>query len=143
MIYITPKIAIAENEVKMDFIRSSGPGGQNVNKVATAVQLRFDVKNSHSLSDDIRARLVHLAGRRITADGVLIIQAKRYRKQERNRQEAIERFVKLIRKAVQEPKSRLKTKPSAASKKNLLAEKRHRSRIKRMRRPVSNSEDSL
>jgi ribosome-associated protein len=143
MIYITPKIAITESEVKMDFIRSSGPGGQNVNKVATAVQLRFDVRNSHSLPDDIRTRLARLAGSRITANGVLIIQAKRYRKQERNRQDAMERFVKLIRKAVQEPKSRLKTKPPAASKENLLAEKRHRSHKKRMRRPVSISEDSL
>ena len=141
MIAITPTIAISENEIKLDFIRSSGPGGQNVNKVATAVQLRFDVKNSPSLSNDVRARLVGLAGRKITEDGILIIQARRFRKQERNRQDAIDRLINLIRKASEKPKARIKTKPTITSKERLLTTKRHRSKIKQMRRYVSTSED--
>jgi ribosome-associated protein len=114
MITITPTIAIRENEIKLDFIRSSGPGGQNVNKVATAVQLRFDVKNSPSLSHEVRSRLVRLAGRKITEHGILIIQAGRFRKQERNRQDAIDRLKKLIRKASEKPNIRIKTKPNRA-----------------------------
>ena len=141
MISITPKIAIGENEIKLDFIRSSGPGGQNVNKVATAVQLRFDVKNSPSLSHDIRNRLVRLAGRKITEHGILIIQASRFRKQERNRQDAMDRLKKLIRKASEKPKVRIKTEPTRAAKKRMLSAKQHRSKIKRMRRVVSTSED--
>ena len=141
MIAITPTIAISENEIKLDFIRSSGPGGQNVNKVATAVQLRFDVKNSPSLSHDVRTRLVRLAGRKITEHGILIIQARRFRKQERNRQDAIDRLINLIRKASEKPKARIKTKPTRAAKKRMLAAKQHRSKIKRMRRLVSISED--
>jgi len=141
MISITPTIAISENEIKLDFIRSSGPGGQNVNKVATAVQLRFDVKNSPSLSHDVRTRLVRLAGRKITEHGILIIQARRFRKQERNRQDAIDRLINLIRKASEKPKARIKTKPTRAAKKRMLAAKQHRSKIKRMRRLVSISED--
>ena len=141
MITITPTIAISENEIKLDFIRSSGPGGQNVNKVATAVQLRFDVKNSPSLSHEVRSRLVRLAGRKITEHGILIIQASRFRKQERNRQDAIDRLKKLIRKASEKPKVRIKTKPSRAAKKRMLSAKRHRSNIKRMRGGVSTSEE--
>jgi ribosome-associated protein len=141
MIAITPTIAIRENEIKLDFIRSSGPGGQNVNKVATAVQLRFDVRNSPSLSHDVRARLVRLAGRKITEHGILIIQARRFRKQERNRQDATDRLINLIRKASEKPKARIKTKPTRAAKKRMLAAKQHRSKIKRMRRLVSTSED--
>ena len=141
MIAITPTIAISENEIKLDFIRSSGPGGQNVNKVATAVQLRFDVKNSPSLSHDVRTRLVRLAGRKITEHGILIIEARRFRKQERNRQDAIDRLINLIRKASEKPKARIKTKPTRAAKKRMLAAKQHRSKIKRMRRLVSISED--
>jgi ribosome-associated protein len=140
MIYITKNIEIDEREIKQEFIRASGPGGQNVNKVSSAVQLRFDVASSPSLPDDIRKRLVHLAGRRITEDGVLIIHAQRFRTQERNRQDAFDRLVKLIRKASETPKVRRKTKPSLESKRRRLEDKHHRSKAKRMRQPASLSE---
>ena len=141
MIRITSSIAIEEKEIVCDFVRSSGPGGQNVNKVATAVQLRFDVKNSPGLTDGVRNRLIRLAGRRISERGILIVEAKRFRTQEKNRQDALDRLVTLIRKAVQKPKPRKKTKPTKASKERLLAAKRHRSRIKRMRRRVGALDD--
>ena len=137
MIYITRNIRIDEGEVKLEFIRSSGPGGQNVNKVATAVKLRFDAVNSPSLPDDVRSRLIRLSGRRINEDGLLIIDARRFRTQERNRKDAIVRLVELIRKAAEKPKTRIKTSPTLASKRRRLQAKRRHSDIKRMRRAIS------
>ena len=133
MIPITDTIAIDEGELSESFIRGSGPGGQNVNKVATAVQLRFDVRHSPSLPDDVRARLERLAGRRLTADGVLVITAQRHRTQERNRDDALARLVELIRQATERPKPRRPTKPTFASKKRRLEAKSKRSEVKRLR----------
>ena len=134
MIEVSPTLSIPENEVTVSFIRASGPGGQNVNKVATAAQLRFDVANSPTLSDDLKTRLIKLAGKRMTADGILVIEAKRFRTQERNRDDAVERLIKLIRRAAQKPKKRRKTKPTAASRERRLQQKGRRSQIKYLRR---------
>ena len=133
MIEITDNISINESELKVDFVQASGPGGQNVNKVATAVQLRFDVLNSSSLSDEVKSRLVKLAGKRMTQDGVLLIEAKRYRTQERNREDALARFQALARRATEKPKRRVKTKPTKAAKEKRLKEKKRRGEIKRYR----------
>ena len=141
MIYITQDIAIDEREVREEFIRASGPGGQNVNKVATATQLRFDVRNSPSLPDDVRERLIRVAGKRMTEDGVLIITARRFRTQERNRQDAIERLAALIRKAAVEPKRRRKTNPTQASRRHRLEDKRRRGEAKKLRRSVRYPDD--
>lgn len=134
MIPITPSIAIDEKEIEEIFLRASGPGGQNVNKVATAVQLRFDVRHSPSLPDDVRARLMHLAGRRVNADGMLSIDAQQHRTQEQNRTDARARLIALIRQATVKPKPRRATKPSRAAKAKRLESKLHRSKIKTMRR---------
>ncbi len=140
MIQITDTIRINESEIHEHFIRASGPGGQNINKVSTAVQLRFDVANSPSLPDDVRERLVVLAGKRVTEDGILIIDARRFRTQQRNRTDAFERLVGLIRKATERPRSRRMTKPPPASKERRLEGKRHRAEVKRLRRDASRFE---
>lgn len=132
MIQITPSFAIDESELQFAFVRASGPGGQNVNKVATAVQLRFDVNRS-SLAVDVKERLRHLAGNRITGDGELLIEAKKYRTQEQNREDAINRFVELVQRAVEKPKRRTKTRPTAASREKRLKEKKVRGEVKKIR----------
>ena len=140
MIPITRDLAIDENEIQEEFIRASGPGGQNVNKVATAAQLRFDARHSPSLPEEVRARLLRLAGRRVNADGVLLIEAKRFRTQEQNRADARARLIALIRQAAVEPKARRKTQPTRAAKQRRLESKQRRSKIKTMRRNVTGAE---
>ena len=133
MIRITRSISIGEGELEERFIRASGPGGQNVNKLATAVQLRFDVRGSPNLPDDVRARLERLAGRRLTREGVLVITAQRHRTQERNRQDALDRLVELIRQAAVPPIPRRPTRPTAGSRERRLESKKRRSSIKGLR----------
>jgi ribosome-associated protein len=133
MIQITPSLSIDEREFTESFIRSSGPGGQNVNKLSTAVELRFDAAHSPALNPNLLARLRRLAGRRMNDDGVLIIKAQSFRKQERNRAEALARLVDLIRRAAVPPKPRHATKPTLASKQRRLNAKTRRSNIKRLR----------
>jgi ribosome-associated protein len=132
MIEITPSLQIDERELQIDFVRASGPGGQNVNKVATAAQLRFDV-NASSLPEDVRRRLIRLAGNRVTTEGVLLVEAKRFRTQEQNRDDAVQRFVELVRKALIPPKPRKQTRPTAASKAKRIKAKKLRGDTKRLR----------
>ncbi len=141
MIRITDDIAINENELHLVFVRASGPGGQNVNKVSCAVQLRFNVIQSTCLTPEIKDRLIKAAGRKVTADGVLVIQAHRFRSQEQNRADAINRFVALIQKAAVPPKIRRKTKPSASARERRLKTKHQRSQVKQSRKPVNAAEE--
>jgi ribosome-associated protein len=133
MIEITPALQIDERELQLEFVRASGPGGQNVNKVATAVQLRFDIPGSPALASDTKGRLIRLAGKRVNTDGVLLIEAKRFRTQEQNREAALQRFVELVRTALIPPKPRRKTRPTAASKAKRLDAKKAKGAVKRMR----------
>jgi ribosome-associated protein len=132
MIEITPTFSLDESELQFSFIRSSGPGGQNVNKVATAVQLRFDLDRS-SLPGDVKARLRRIAGKKITNDGDLLIEAKQFRTQEQNRDEALNRLAGLLRRAFEKPKPRRKTKPTATSQEKRIKEKKQRGEIKKSR----------
>ena len=134
MIRVTPEIDIDEREIEENFVRASGPGGQNVNKLSTAVQLRFDVRHSPSLPGDVRARLERLAGSRLTRDGVLVIIAQRHRTQARNRQDALDRLIDLIRSAAVRPIKRRPTKPTRASRERRIEGKKRRAGIKRLRR---------
>jgi ribosome-associated protein len=133
MIRVTDSIAIDEREIEESFVRAAGPGGQNVNKLATAVQLRFDVRHSPALPEDVRTRLEHLAGRRLTQDGVLIITAQRHRTQERNRQDALDRLIELIGRAARPPTPRRATRPSLAARRRRLESKKLRGATKRLR----------
>jgi ribosome-associated protein len=133
MLQITPTIAIDDRDLVVEFVRSSGPGGQNVNKVATAAQLRFDLRGSASLPADVKDRLARLAGHRMTQEGVLVIEAKRFRTQEQNRMDAEARLAALVKKALLRPKRRLPTRPSAASRQARLQSKQRRGAIKKTR----------
>ena len=133
-IEITPRLSIDPAEIEEQFIRAGGPGGQNVNKVSAAVQLRFDIRHSPSLTEDVRARAERLAGRRLTKDGVIVISANRYRTQEQNRDDALSRLVDLLRQATHRPTPRRPTKPSRAARQRRLDSKTRRGTIKRLRR---------
>jgi ribosome-associated protein len=130
MIQVTNSIALDEAELQESFIRASGPGGQNVHKVSSAVQLRFDVRRSPSLPEDVKARLERIAGKRLTSEGVIVITAQRFRTQERNREDAVARLVELIRQATERPKPRRPTRPTLASKQRRLEAKGRRADIK-------------
>ncbi|MGB1253236.1 MAG: alternative ribosome rescue aminoacyl-tRNA hydrolase ArfB [Candidatus Promineifilaceae bacterium] len=140
MIKITPTLAIHEDELQFEFIRSSGPGGQHVNKSSTAAQLRFDIANSPSLPEDVRARLRKLGGNRVSDSGVLIIVAKEQRSQTQNREAAQGRLIALIQEAAKKPKKRKKTRPSYAAKQKRLDQKKQRSTTKRNRGAVNRNE---
>jgi ribosome-associated protein len=136
VIQITPNISISEAEIEESFMRVGGPGGQKVNKTSTGVQIRFNVQESPSLPEDVRTRLKRMAGKRLTNEGYLVIEATRFRTQERNRQDALERLVDLIGQAARRPKSRQKTAPSPEANRRRLQAKRHRARIKSDRKRI-------
>jgi ribosome-associated protein len=140
MLKITPTISISKNELNFQYIHASGPGGQNVNKVATSAVLHFDVRNSPSLTEEIKSRLIKLAGSKVTRAGILIIEAKRFRLQERNRTDAEKRLVALIQKAVNRPRKRLPTRPTISSRMKRVSVKKRHSEIKRQRQISGNDE---
>jgi len=134
MIEVSSNVKIDESEIQYEFIRASGPGGQNVNKVASSVQLRFDIRNSPSLEPDVKERLIKLAGSRVTDDGILIIEAKKYRTQEQNRYDATQRLIAWVQKALEKPKVRRATRPSLTAKAARVGDKKKRGEIKKTRR---------
>ena len=140
MIEIAAGIAVDENDIQYDFVLASGPGGQNVNKVSSAVVLRYDTSQL-ALPQHVSQRLTHLAGSRLTEDGILIIKGQQFRTQERNRQDVLERFIDLMRQAFVAPKPRIQTRPTRASQVRTLEEKRHRSQVKQNRRMGSQHDD--
>jgi len=141
MLEINERLAIDEDELVFAYAHSSGPGGQNVNKVATAVQLRFDVAGSPSLPDAVRARLTALAGSRMTTSGELVIDARRHRTREANRRDAVDRLLDLVRRAATPPRPRRATRPTSASRERRLTEKRRRSDRKRSRKAPGGEND--
>jgi len=137
---VTPSLVIPAVELEEHFVQASGPGGQNVNKVATAVQLRFDARGSSVLSAEVKTRLLGLAGSRATRDGVIVLDARRHRTQERNREDARERLVELVRRSLETPRPRRPTRPTRASKRRRLESKRRRGDVKRLRGPVGGTD---
>ncbi|MDQ5871044.1 MAG: aminoacyl-tRNA hydrolase [Acidobacteriota bacterium] len=139
MLHVTPTLVIPDNELDERFVRASGPGGQNVNKVSTAVELRFDVAASR-LAEDVKARLLALAGKRVTQEGVLLIDSREHRTQTQNRAAARDRLLALLRQAIRRPRSRKKTRPNKAARERRLEAKGQRARVKARRGPVSRDE---